>query len=235
MRGWCCRPLTARTRALHRKPLLAIPRIACWRAGRVFACLPKLLRDQALFLSGLLKNRLGGPSVYPYQPEDLYKGIVVAANYPGTKYVHSTGEDLYRRSLYTFWKRTMPHPEMTIFDAPDREFCIVRRAITNTPLQALTLLNDPAFRRSRTETGGESISRGRLIARDKDRFPVPSGNRPRTSIRGAARSERNARQDADGVSGPMKRVHGHFFRQEHLRSMVRFRSVNLPPMPRWRT
>ena len=113
--------------------------------GPRFRLPAELLRDQALFLSGLLKNRLGGPSVYPYQPEDLYKGIVVAANYPGTKYVQSTGDDLYRRSLYTFWKRTMPHPEMTIFDAPDREFCIVRRAVTNTPLQALTLLNDPGF------------------------------------------------------------------------------------------
>ena len=113
--------------------------------GPRFRLPAELLRDQALFLSGLLKNRLGGPSVYPYQPADLYKGIVVAANYPGTKYIQSTGDDLYRRSLYTFWKRTMPHPEMTIFDAPDREFCIVRRATTNTPLQALTLLNDPVF------------------------------------------------------------------------------------------
>jgi hypothetical protein len=83
--------------------------------------------------------------VYPYQPKDLYKGIVVGADYPGTSYVESKGEDLYRRSIYTFWKRTVPHPTMTVFDAPDREFCIVRRSSTNTPLQALTLLNDPIF------------------------------------------------------------------------------------------
>jgi hypothetical protein len=103
------------------------------------------IRDQALAVSGLLQERLGGPSVYPYQPDQLYKGLVVAADYPGTKYVVSQGDDLYRRSLYTFWKRTVPHPTMTVFDAPDREFCIVRRSSTNTPMQALTLLNDPIF------------------------------------------------------------------------------------------
>ena len=104
-----------------------------------------MIRDQALEIAGLLKESVGGPSVYPYQPADLYKGIVVAANYPGTKYVESTGDGLYRRSLYTFWKRTVPHPTMNVFDAPDREVCIVRRSVTNTPLQALTLLNDPIF------------------------------------------------------------------------------------------
>lgn len=113
--------------------------------GPRFRLPAEILRDQALQVSGLLKNRLGGPSVYPYQPEGLYKGIVVAADYPGTKYVQSTGDDLYRRSVYTFWKRTVPHPTMTVFDAPDREVCIVRRSITNTPLQALTLLNDPIY------------------------------------------------------------------------------------------
>ena len=113
--------------------------------GPRFRLPAEILRDQALEISGLLKNRLGGPSVYPYQPEGLYKGMVVAASYPGTKYVESKGDDLYRRSLYTFWKRTVPNPTMTVFDAPDREFCTVRRATTNTPLQALTLLNDPTF------------------------------------------------------------------------------------------
>ena len=113
--------------------------------GARFRLPAEIIRDQALEISGLLKNRLGGPSVFPYQAPDLYKGIVVAANYPGTKYVESQGDDLYRRSLYTFWKRTVPHPTMSVFDAPDREFCVVRRSTTNTPLQALTLLNDPVF------------------------------------------------------------------------------------------
>ena len=119
--------------------------------NRLLARAPRLrlpaefVRDQALALSGLLRERVGGPSVFPYQPAGLYDGIVVGADYPGTKWKESTGDDLFRRSLYTFWKRTVPHPVMLTFDAPDREVCIVRRARTNTPLQALALMNEPAF------------------------------------------------------------------------------------------
>ena len=102
----------------------------------------EMLRDQALALSGLLKGDLGGPPVHPYQPTNLYQGIIVAADYPGTTYVDSKGDDLYRRSLYTFWKRTVPHPTLATFDAPDREVCVARRLRTNTPLQALALMND---------------------------------------------------------------------------------------------
>jgi hypothetical protein len=102
----------------------------------------EMLRDQALFLSGLLHDEIGGPPVYPYQPTNLYKGIVVAADYPGTSYTESTGDGLYRRSLYTFWKRTVPHPTLSTFDVPDREVCTARRPKTNTPLQALATMND---------------------------------------------------------------------------------------------
>jgi hypothetical protein len=102
----------------------------------------EMIRDQALFLSGLLQDEIGGPPVYPYQPTNLYKGIVVAADYPGTTYTESTGEGLYRRSLYTFWKRTVPHPTLSTFDVPDREVCTARRPKTNTPLQALATMND---------------------------------------------------------------------------------------------
>ena len=105
----------------------------------------EVIRDQALKISGLLSERIGGPSVRPYQPDGLYDGVVVGARYPSTVWEQSEGEDIYRRSLYTFWKRTVPHPTMTVFDAPDREFCTVQRSITNTPLQALTLMNDPTF------------------------------------------------------------------------------------------
>jgi hypothetical protein len=105
----------------------------------------ELIRDQALAVSGLLALKIGGPSVYPYQPDKLYEGLVVGADYPGTKWKLSTGDDLHRRSLYTFWKRTVPHPVMTSFDAPDREFCTVRRSRTNTPLQALILWNEPGY------------------------------------------------------------------------------------------
>jgi hypothetical protein len=103
------------------------------------------LRDQALFVAGLLSRKIGGPSVRPAQPAGLYDGLVVGADYPGTTWETSTGEDRFRRSLYTFWKRTVPHPVMSAFDVPDREVCTARRGRTNTPIQALILLNEPGF------------------------------------------------------------------------------------------
>src|SRR6185369_7927609 len=80
-----------------------------------------------------------------YQPPGLWEDVVVGADYPGTKYVQGHGEDLYRRSMYTFWKRTAPPPALNVFDAPEREFCQVRRPQTNTPLLALVLMNDPTY------------------------------------------------------------------------------------------
>ncbi|HQR05960.1 MAG TPA: DUF1553 domain-containing protein [Gemmatales bacterium] len=97
----------------------------------------EMMRDQALADSGLLVEKLGGPGVKPYQPQGLWE---VAMGNP--KYDQSHGADLYRRSLYTFWKRTVPHPAMITFDAAERNVCIVRRQATSTPLQALALLND---------------------------------------------------------------------------------------------
>ncbi len=135
--------------------------------GPRFRLPAEIIRDQALYISGLLKPQLGGPSVFPYQPPDLYKGIVVAADYPGTRYVESKGDDLYRRSLYTFWKRTVPHPTMIVFDAPDREFCIVRRSTTNTPLQALTLLNDPIYVEAARKLAERSIHEGGQATGDR--------------------------------------------------------------------
>jgi hypothetical protein len=99
-----------------------------------------MIRDQALFVSGLLTERVGGPSVRPYQPAGLWKEIAT-----DTKYDQSRGADLYRRSMYTYWKRTVSPPVMAAFDAPTREFCTVRRTRTNTPLQALALLNEVSF------------------------------------------------------------------------------------------
>ena len=98
------------------------------------------IRDQALFVSGLLTERIGGPSVSPYQPPNLWAEMSM-----GIKYKQSTGADLYRRSIYTVWKRTVAPPTMSVLDAADREACWVRRKETNTPLQALTLLNETAF------------------------------------------------------------------------------------------
>ena len=106
--------------------------------GPAFRLTSEMMRDNALIASGLLNDRIGGESVKPYQPLGLW-----AMN--GSKYQQDKGEKIYRRSLYTFWKRTVPHPTQATFDQPDRSECSVRRQKTNTPLQALTLLNDPIF------------------------------------------------------------------------------------------
>lgn len=98
----------------------------------------EMLRDNALFSSGLLSHKIGGESVSPYQPPGLWK-------VNGDTYVMGKGEELYRRSMYTVWKRTVPHPTLATFDAPTRDICTTRRQETNTPLQALVLLNDPTF------------------------------------------------------------------------------------------
>jgi hypothetical protein len=95
------------------------------------------LRDNALATSGLLVQKIGGPPVKPYQPEGLWE------EKSGARYERDRGEGLYRRSLYTFWKRTSPPPAMISFDAAERNVCIVTRQVTSTPLQSLVLLNDP--------------------------------------------------------------------------------------------
>jgi hypothetical protein len=102
----------------------------------------EMIRDQALAVSGLMAEQLGGPSVKPYHPAGLYEQIVYQGGKP---YQQSSGADLYRRSIYTYRKRSVPHPSMLTFDAPFRETCIVRRARTSTPLQALNLMNDPTY------------------------------------------------------------------------------------------
>jgi hypothetical protein len=101
----------------------------------------EMIRDNALAASGLLSSKIGGPSVKPYQPEGVWDfGVLVSGNYEV-----DSGADLYRRSMYTYIRRTTPHPAMLAFDAPNRLVCIAKRENTNTPLQALVLLNDPQF------------------------------------------------------------------------------------------
>jgi hypothetical protein len=98
----------------------------------------EMLRNNALVASGLLNRKIGGKSVKPYQPAGLWK-------INGSAYEEDKGEKLYRKSMYTIWKRSVPHPTIATFDAPERSFCAVRRQETNTPLQALVLMNDPTY------------------------------------------------------------------------------------------
>ena len=127
----------------------------------------EMIRDQVLKISGLLYEKTGGPSVKPYQPEGLWTQVSSGGRYK-RKYMASHGNDLYRRSLYTYWKRIQPPPSMVIFDAASRNQCTVKRQSTNTPLQALVLLNDPqiieasrALAQRMINEGGNNV-KGRL-------------------------------------------------------------------------
>jgi len=113
--------------------------------GPRFRLPAEMVRDNALYVSGLLEEKVGGPSVNPYQPAGIWEDVSYGDRFTAQSYEQDHGDALYRRSMYTFWKRTAPPPSLTAFDAPDREKCTVRRARTNTPLQALTLLNDPTY------------------------------------------------------------------------------------------
>ena len=108
--------------------------------GPRFRLEAEAIRDVALKASGLLSEKIGGPSVFPPQPEGIW-----TQHYSQEKWTPSQGEDRYRRGIYTFWRRTSAYPSFFTFDAPSRESCTARRPRTNTPLQALTTLNDPAF------------------------------------------------------------------------------------------
>ncbi len=112
--------------------------------GPRFRLQGEFVRDQALCVSGLLNGAIGGPSTKPYQPAGLWEEVALDPGGTG-KFVQDTGDKLYRRSMYIYWKRSAPHPTMLIFDAPTREKCTARRPRTNTPLQALAALNDPQF------------------------------------------------------------------------------------------
>ena len=125
-----------------------------WLArGPAFRLSAEQLRDQALLCSGLLQPRLGGESVMPPQPDGIWRQI-----YSGASWQDATDVDRYRRALYTFWRRTSPHPAMLMFDAQSREACVLRRRRTNTPLQALVLWNDPQFHEPAQELGRRAMA-----------------------------------------------------------------------------
>tara|TARA_B100000029_G_scaffold328387_2_gene320689 strand:+ start:57 stop:695 length:639 start_codon:yes stop_codon:yes gene_type:complete len=138
----------------------------------------ELIRDNALAIAGLLSDKMHGPPVFPVQPSGVWNHIGVASNLWKT----SHGEDLYRRGVYVYWRRTVPYPSFVSFDAPSREVCTVSRSQSNTPLQALTLLNDPVYveaaaglaRRVHSAGGPDGSPAGRVEAM----FRLATGRRP---------------------------------------------------------
>ena len=155
--GWDLRALqrlivtSATYRQASAAPRLAIredPENRLLARGARFRLTAEAIRDVALQVGGLLRPEIGGVSVFPYQPPGLWEELMSRGDndsFTAQKYVQDRGEKLYRRSMYTFWKRTSAPANLSTFDAPDRQVCTVRRPRTNTPLQALALLNDPTF------------------------------------------------------------------------------------------
>jgi hypothetical protein len=129
----------------------------------------EFVRDNALAISGLLNGQIGGPSVKPYQPKGLWLQVA-SGNQPLKEYIQDHERDLYRKSMYTFWKRSMPPPSMLTFDASTREQCAVRRQSTSTPMQALVLLNDPQFTEASRLFAERMLLEGGEEAADRIRF-----------------------------------------------------------------
>ena len=122
----------------------------------------EMIRDQALAVSGLLNDQMGGPPVKPYQPDGLWEQL---SAFQGRKlFERSKGLALWRRSVYTYWKRTVPPPAMTVFDAPTREFCVIRRPLSSTPLQALALLNDETYIEAARKLAERMMKEGGTVA-----------------------------------------------------------------------
>jgi Protein of unknown function (DUF1553)/Protein of unknown function (DUF1549)/Planctomycete cytochrome C len=128
----------------------------------------EILRDQVLQVSGLLVSREGGKGFKPYQPAGLWEEVAFQGSTTAT-YMQDKNADIYRRTLYLFWKRTSPHPMMLSFDAPSREACVVRRARTNTPLQALITMNEPAFMEA-ARVFGERLVKSKKSSADRIKY-----------------------------------------------------------------
>lgn len=164
------------------------------------------IRDNVLSVSGLLLNTLGGASVYPYQPKGIWLEL---NNRPGYSraYPQGTGVQLYRRSLYTFWKRTVPSPMMKTLDAPEREFCTLKRSHTNTPLQSLLLLNGIQFVEAARQMAGKLLKQSFVSDRQRiiHAFRLATGRKPNEDeieLLTAALQQQSAtfEQDGDAVN-----------------------------------
>jgi hypothetical protein len=161
------------------------------------------IRDLALAASGLLVEQPGGPPVSPYQPGDLWR----ESNAMSPAYKQGKGPDLYRRSLYTVWKRTAPMPNMLAFDAASREVCVARRQTTSTPLQALVLLNDPQFVEAARALGERALKEAGAGSKERVRFTfrllagrVPSTEETRLLVALYEQQRWLFRRDLDGAA-----------------------------------
>ncbi len=166
----------------------------------------EMIRDQALCVSGLLNPAIGGPSVYPYQPEGMWSSLTFQdrGEFATNFYVPDTGDKLYRRGLYTYWKRTIPPPRMQIFNAAGREMCSMRQAITNTPMQAMVLLNDPTFMEASRHLAQRMIHEGGADAKSRIEYGY------KLALAAAPGPERRAIL-LDGL----KEYHAHFQRNKN--------------------
>ena len=157
----------------------------------------EMLRDQALFAGGLLIETVGGPSVKPPQPFGLWEAVAYTDSNTAHFKADTGVEKLHRRSFYTFWKRTSPPPQMTTFDAPSRESCQVRRERTNTPLQALLMMNEPQFIEAARALAERTLREGGSDGRRPSGLHVPAGDLSFAGHQGPGRAERGL-QRPDG-------------------------------------
>ena len=176
--GWDVRKLFRLmvTSAAYRQAAVATPaKLEKDAANRLLSRGPRfrmdaeMVRDYALAASGLLVRKIGGPSVKPYQPPGIWEAIAMDTS-DTRSYKQGTGDDLYRRSVYTFWKRQTPPASMELFNAPSREYCVAQRERTNTPLQALVTLNDPQFIEAARHLAEQAIAKGGATWEDRLHF-----------------------------------------------------------------
>ena len=158
------------------------------RQGR-FRLDAELVRDTALAISGLLTRKVGGRSVKPYQPDGYWKQVASVLRSPATEWLPAPGAEQYRRGLYTYWKRSFPHPSLVAFDAPSREECVAQRARSSSPLQSLVLLNDPTYVEAAVAFAGRILREGGRDAEERIRWAhrVATGRGPSDAVSGVLR------------------------------------------------
>ena len=167
--------------------------------GPRFRLGPEVIRDQALAVSGLLVEKIGGPSVKPYQPAGLWQELG-----GGSGYKQETGEGLYRRTLYTYWKRTVAPPFMVNFDSPNREQCTVFENRTNSPLQALELMNDVTFLEAARKLAERMMTEGGASAERARELRISPGAGARAGCGAAAGAAEGAERILGRAFAPMR-------------------------------